>query len=94
MNTYIIDGTNMHDRAAAHTELTRALRKLDAGQQTTITVYRSGSELTLDITLDEKPNDTEPQVTIPQDDENMPQSTDPEEWFNYFAPFFGFGSRG
>ena len=26
MNTYIIDGTNMHDRAAAHTELTRALQ--------------------------------------------------------------------
>lgn len=81
-------------RVKSVTELTRALRKMDAGQQTTITVYRSGSELTLDITLDEKPNDTEPQVTIPQDDENMPQSTDPEEWFNYFAPFFGFGSRG
>ena len=26
MNTYIIDGTNMHDRAAAHVELARALQ--------------------------------------------------------------------
>ena len=36
-------------------DLTRALRKFDGGEQTTITVYRSGREIMLPITLDEKP---------------------------------------
>lgn len=36
-------------------DLTRALRKFDAGQTVTMTVYRSGSEVQLSLTLDEKP---------------------------------------
>ena len=35
--------------------LTRALRNFAAGDQTTITVFRSGREMKLDITLDAKP---------------------------------------
>ena len=35
--------------------LTRALGKFNAGDQTTITVWRAGVELKLDITLDERP---------------------------------------
>lgn len=36
-------------------DLTRALQKFKAGDKTTITVWRSGQELVLDIVLDEKP---------------------------------------
>ncbi len=38
-------------------ELTAALQKFKAGDTTTITVWRSGAELELPITLDEKPHD-------------------------------------
>lgn len=38
-------------------DLTRALRKFEAGDTTTITIFRAGREMTLDITLDEKPRD-------------------------------------
>ena len=36
-------------------DLTRALRKFDAGDTITVTVYRSGSQVQLSLTLDEKP---------------------------------------
>lgn len=36
-------------------ELTRALRELEPGDQTTITVFRQGREISMNITLDEKP---------------------------------------
>lgn len=36
-------------------ELTRVLRKFEAGDTTTITIYRGGQQLVLDITLDAKP---------------------------------------
>ena len=36
-------------------DLTRALRKLKAGEQTTISIWRSGRQIVLDIVLDEKP---------------------------------------
>lgn len=36
-------------------DLSRALRKFDAGDETTITVFRSGTSVVLKITLDEKP---------------------------------------
>ncbi len=45
-------------------DLTRALRSFKAGDQTTITVFRSGRELKLNITLDEKPGQA-PQETQP-----------------------------
>ncbi len=56
--------------------LNRALRRFEAGDRTTVTVWRAGVEVKLDITLDEKPLDvpasapeqeTEPE-TQPQDD--------------------------
>ena len=63
-------------------ELTRALRNFKAGDTTTVTVYRSGVQTVLTITLDEKPRTTE---------SNLPQDGSYEEWYNYFAPFFGQG---
>lgn len=69
------------------TELTRALRSYKAGDTTTITVIRGGTEVTLDITLDEKPQDlnTQPAVTEP----SMPSSGSYDEWFDYFRRYFG-----
>ena len=59
-------------------ELTRALRKFAAGDTTTITVFRGGRELVLDITLDEKPDSN--QGTMPEGDF--------DEWFDYLKPYF------
>ena len=71
--------------------LTRALRKFKAGDTTTITVYRGGREIVLTITLDEKPA-ADQQVQIPTEGE-MPKDGSFEEWYNYFAPFFGNGNN-
>ena len=71
--------------------LTRALRNFEAGETTTITVYRGGRELVLTITLDEKPADTSGATQLPNESE-MPEDGSYEEWYNYFSPFFGNGN--
>ena len=63
-------------------ELTRTLRRFQAKDQTTITVIRAGERITMDITLDEKPRDLESPTTETQ--EQMPQSGNYEDWYNYF----------
>ena len=71
------------------TTLTRALRNFKAGDTTTITIVRSGGEQTLEITLDEKPQQLPTTETAPQQSENMPSEGDPNEWFEYYRRFFG-----
>ena len=73
--------------------LTRALRNFEAGQTTTITVYRSGERLVLTITLDAKPAETQETAPAGTDESQMPQEGSFEEWYNYFAPFFGYGNQ-
>ena len=73
-------------------DLTRALRKFKAGDTTTITVFRSGSKVVLDITLDEKPQDTDTQQPVNPDSSQMPQNGSYDEWYDYFFPFFGGGN--
>ena len=70
------------------TSLTRALRNFKAGDTTTVTVVRSGGELVLDITLDEKPQDLNAVPSQPAP-ETMPEEGNPEEWFEYFRRYFG-----
>jgi serine protease Do len=71
------------------TDLTRALRHFKAGDTTTITVLRNGHELTLDILLDEKPQET-PAAAVPQPEGTMPGSGNYGDWYDYFfGPFFG-----
>ena len=65
------------------TTLTRALRNFKAGDETTITVFRSGTERVLPITLDEKPRDLTGSTT-PETTEPMPSEGDYEEWFKFF----------
>ena len=70
-------------------DLTKALRKFKAGDRTTITVFRSGQELTLPITLDEKPReDTAQNSEVPQNGA-LPEEGSYEDWYNYF-----FGGQG
>ena len=49
---------------------------------------RSGRELTLTITFDEKPHDTTVETT-PQEDSSMPSEGDYGDWYEYFRRFFG-----
>ena len=72
------------------TDLTRALRNFKAGDTTTVTLIRSGKEMTLDITLDEKPQETttDTQPTSDTSDSNMPSEGNYNDWFNWF-----FGGR-
>ena len=73
-------------------ELTKALRNYEAGQETVITVYRSGEKVVLTVTLDERPSSTastpeqDVQPTQPQTEQNV----DPYDGFqDFFWPFFG-----
>ena len=72
------------------TDLTRALRKFKAGDETTVTVLRGGREVTLNIILDEKPQDTGTAAATPQPEGTMPGSGNYQDWYDYFfGPFFG-----
>ncbi len=71
------------------TTLTRALRNFKAGDTTTVTIIRSGGQMELEITLDEKPQDLNVQEPVPADPQNMPSEGDPDEWFDYYRRFFG-----
>lgn len=63
------------------TELTRVLRRFKAGD-TTITVIRSGERMTMDITLDEKPRDTQSSSSTVEP--TQPQNGDYDEWYKFF----------
>ena len=69
-------------------DLTKVLRKFKAGDTTTIKVFRAGQELTLTITLDEKPRETTQAPVVPENGQ-IPESGSYEDWYNYF-----FGNKG
>ena len=74
------------------TDLTRALRDYEPGDRAKITIYRGGQILTLVVVLDERPADVDTgsvQPTEPQ--QQMPEGNF-EDWYDFFAPFFGFGN--
>ena len=75
-------------KITTRTDLTRALRNYKAGDTAQITVVRSGRELTLTITFDEKPHSTTVETT-PQEDSSMPSEGDYNDWYEYFRRFFG-----
>jgi len=72
-------------KVASLNDLTRALRKVDAGQQTTVTVYRAGQQVHLTVIPDEKPRQTQ-QETVPQP--TQPSADDFWNQFGYMFPFF------
>ena len=69
------------------TDLTRALRNYKAGDTAAIKLIRSGKEMTLTITFDERPQQTE--ETVPQQPADMPQSGDFGDLYEYFRRYFG-----
>ena len=82
----IVIGVDQH-KVSNVTDLTRALRNYKAGDTATITLIRSGAEKTVEITFDEKPQqteDTDSTQEIPQ-----PSSDSYDEWFEYFRRYFG-----
>ena len=68
------------------TTLTRVLRRFDAGQTVSMTVYRSGKQEYLSITFDEKPVQQQPQQTPTTPNENVNPF---DRFYDFFAPFFG-----
>ena len=76
-------------------DLTRVLRKFEAGQTVTVKVYRSGQTVNCMVTLDEKPREeksvqqeeTQPQ-TQPQQPQ-MPSGDSFQDWFDFFRDYFG-----
>ena len=70
-------------------QLTRTLRKFKAGDTTTVTVIRSGERITMDITLDEKPQDLN--ASTAPTESTMPQDGSYDEWYKYF---FGENKKG
>ncbi len=73
-------------------ELTKVLRKFEPGQTTSVTVYRSGTEVHLEITLTEKPKQVPEQAvpeTQPQPQPQIPDFGGFEDWFGSFFPGFG-----
>lgn len=92
---------------ATHPELLAVLKKCKAGETVELKVYRAGAELTLTVTLDEKPRqeDLEAQEKEFQEKQEQqqvqpqqPETVDPFEYFfgdsyDPFDPFgFGFGN--
>ena len=69
------------------TELTRVLRNYKAGDTATVTLIRSGKEMTLEITFDERPQQTEEPAS--QQQTPMPSDGSYDEWFDYFRRYFG-----
>ena len=72
-------------------ELSRTLRRFEPGQTAVMQVYRSGKMLDLEITFDEKPQETQLEETQPQqpDQQELPQYDDGDSWFGNMFPDFG-----
>ncbi len=64
--------------------LTRVLRKFEAGDTTTVTVFRGGAEIHLEVTFDEKP-----QPETQSSGEATEPSAEYPWWYDYLPPFFG-----
>lgn len=72
-------------------DLSRALRKFKGGDTTTITVFRSGGELTLPITLDDKP--AAAASAEPSAESQTPTEDPYSDFYGFFYPFFGEGGE-
>ena len=73
----------------SNSTLTASLRRFSAGDTTTITVFRSGAELVLPITFDERPQNLEIGSTDPTEPNEMPDTGSYDEWYEYFRRYFG-----
>ena len=79
VGSYEVDGLS---------SLQTVLRKFSAGDTSTITVYREGRRITLEITFDERPADVNSGSTQETEPNEMPENGDFEEWYEYFDRYF------
>ena len=74
-------------------DLTRVLRKFEAGQTVSVQVYRSGNNKTLSVELDEKPREeeTQTQETQPQTQQwpTLPEDDGSGSFYDFFPDFWG-----
>lgn len=89
----IIVNVGGHD-VASMSELTRVLRKFEPGETVSVTVYRGGAKVHLEITLNDKPQQTQEQVVPetqeqPQEQTQIPGFGGFDDWFGSFFPGFG-----
>ena len=74
-----------------YNDLSGQLKKLEAGDTVEMVVYRNGEEITLTVTLDEKPQTTETttedtQAQDPNQGSQMPTIPDEfQDFWNYFG---------
>ena len=92
------------EETATHPELLAVLKKCKAGETVELEIYRAGKEMTLTVTLDERPRQEEldaqteafqkqqqeEQQQQQQTQPQQPQTIDPFEYF--FGDPFGFGN--
>ena len=71
--------------------LTKALRGYEPGDVATVTVFRAGQRVELEIVLVERPRDID-EEDQPQPGSEQPDNGDDEEWYDYVFPFFGGGN--
>ena len=69
-------------------DLTRVLRKFQAGQPVSVEVYRAGSYKTLSVVPDERPRE-EADAVQPQQQPAMPESGSFGDWYDFYRDFFG-----
>ena len=74
-------------KISSFSDLARVLRSFSPEDETTVTVYRGGKELTLPITLGEKPR--EDASAQAENGSEMPSEGSFQEWFDYFNRFSG-----
>lgn len=82
----IITGLGGYE-VAGNSDLLRVLRKFEAGDTTTVNIYRGGQKLELSITLDDKPAPVEETVQQIQPSESEQSGSFP----GFAFPFYGFG---
>ena len=76
-------------------DLTRVLRKFEAGQTVTVEVYRSGQSVEVSVVLDAKPREeTQPAAqsgTQPNTQQwpNLPRGNDFGDIYEYFRDYMG-----
>ena len=89
------------DKIESTSDLRVALQKRSAGDSDTITVYRNGQQITLNITFEEKADETATEATeatAPNDDSQsgsdsqLPDKDSSwDDWYEFFHRFFGNG---
>ena len=70
-------------------DLTRVLRKFEAGETVSVVVYRAGQSKTITVTLDEKPREEKEAPAKETLQPELPIGHDFQDFYDYFRDFLG-----